>query len=153
LLRLVELLDPDNLNDSELVDFKELYKNPTKIKDDESEALQKLRSYIWRFTLRRTKAELNELIKKDPEKYRNKRGERCHYPTQNHKVYPTGESSQDIKLAKRINEEASKLKGLIYLQKLSKPKFRDLSTVEKQQNYISGRLKAASALSKFRIQA
>lgn len=153
LLRLIQLLDPDNLADEELQEFKTLFSNPAKSLEENPEISRKLKSYIWKFTLRRTKEDLNKLIGKEPEKYLNALGQRCRYPKQQNNTYPTGETKNDIAIAKKIEELAEGLKGLIYLKKINFPKGRILDTLEKRSAYIQGRLNMAKSLSRYRVQA
>jgi superfamily II DNA/RNA helicase len=153
LLRLIQLLDPDNLANDELAEFKVLYRNPAKSLEDNPELTQKLKSYIWKFTLRRTKEDLNKLIDKEPEKYLNSLNKQCRYPRQVFETYPTGETEEDIKIAAQIETLTDSLKGLIYLKNINFPKGRKLDTVEKRNGYIQTRLNIAKALSRYRVQA
>lgn len=153
LLRLIQLLDPDNLPDQELKEFKVLYRTPVRSLEENQDASEKLRSYIWKFTIRRTKTDLNRLIAKEPDQYHNRLGNPCRYPTQKFAFYKTGETDQDIAIAEAIEMLTADLKGLVYLRVINFPRGRDLSTLEKQQVYIQGRLNAARALSRYRVQA
>jgi superfamily II DNA or RNA helicase len=153
LLRLVQLLDPDNLDDVALQQFKELYRKPPKELEENSAVIQQLKSYIWKFTLRRTKTDLNRLINKEPGKYLNELNERCCYPEQKHHFYPTGETEKDIRIAEKIEELSANLKGLIYLRTLNFPKALNLDSREKRDLYLQGRLKTAKGLSRYRVQA
>src|SRR5690606_14575820 len=89
LLRLIELLDIDNLDDNELKQYKEL-KRLQKIKSLQQS--EHLRQYINKFTVRRTKRQLNQLIAKDPQSYSNREGKTCKYPEHICKTYTTGET-------------------------------------------------------------
>lgn len=153
LLRLVQLLDPDNLGDEELAQFKALYSKQPKELEESDTVIQQLKSYIWKFTLRRTKTDLNLLIKKEPDKYLNELNERCHYPEQKHHFYFTGETEEDIRIAREIDDLSASLKGLIYLRKITFPKSRNLDSREKRDAYIQARLKTAKGLSRYRVQA
>lgn len=115
LLRLIEILDIDNLNDNELEQFKRLKK--TKSLQNESD-LGNLRTYIQKFMVRQTKNQIKEFIKHEPEKYINKFGIPCQYPEAINNTYDTGESEEDKEIANKINELADQLKGLLYLRKL-----------------------------------
>jgi hypothetical protein len=152
LLRLIQLLDPDNLGDKELAEFKILYSNQGRI-ENSADIIGNLRSYIWKFTLRRTKQDLNNLIAKQPEKYVNALNKQCRYPAQNHDVYDTGETTHDIQIAEQINELTAKLNGAIYLKTIKFPKGRKLDNVESRSRYIEARLNMARALSRYRVQA
>lgn len=149
LLRLVEMLDIDNLDDEELQQFKILRK-AKRIKSREQS--EQLRQYINKFTVRRTKKQLNELIKKEPEKYLNREGKQCKYPQHICKTYRTGETDEDKALATRIDEAIGKLKGILNLRRLlinpEYPKDHQEQRVE-----IEKRLTIAKALTKYQIQA
>jgi len=147
LIRLIEILGADSLNDKELEQFK-ILKGLRSIKKQQD--LQLLRDYIKKFIVRRTKSQLNKLIDKNQTAYTNKQGEPCRYPKNKSLTYSTGESHTDMMLAKDINELAKQLKGIIYLQDLSRS---DYDTVYDDGTYVERRLKAASALSVFNVQA
>jgi superfamily II DNA or RNA helicase len=153
LLRLVQLLDPDNLGDEELSQFKELYSKPPRDLEEDEQVIQQLKSYIWKFTLRRTKQDLNTLIKKEPQKYLNELEDECHYPDQKHRFYKTRETKEDIAIAKEIDRLTADLKGLIYLRTINFPKSRNLDHPEKRKNYIQARINTAKGLSRYRVQA
>lgn len=147
LLRLIEILDPDNLNDFELDQFKQLRKLPSIKKSSD---LQLLKGYIKKFIVRRTKKQLNQLILKEPHLYTDKNGNECCYPSQKTPTYPTNESERDKVIAEEITELSSKLKGIVFLQDLGRPDFEyefDDST------YIEQRIRIAQALSIYNIQA
>lgn len=150
LLRLIELLDVDNLTDDDFTLFKNLKEQPRKnlVHDD----LQNLRGFISHFLVRRTKQELNKEIQKNPELYLNKYGKPCRFPVQNCPTYETGETEQDIQIAEEITKLAKGLKGLIYLRSIRKPDY-DFKTDKEEKGYISKRLRAATALSTYMIRS
>ncbi|MFD2873479.1 SNF2-related protein [Mucilaginibacter ximonensis] len=148
LMRLIELLGVDNLGDQELEDFKEL-KRQRHIKSNSPE-FAALKTYIEKFIVRRTKTQLNKLIDREPELYINRQGKQCRYPENSSKIYKTGETKEDQRIAQEINRLAGELKGLIYLQSIMKP---DDLEAKDEQYHIDLRLRAAKALSKYNIQA
>ncbi|RYZ85221.1 MAG: helicase, partial [Proteobacteria bacterium] len=148
LMRLIELLGVDNLGDQELEDFKEL-KRQRHIKSNSPE-FAALKTYIEKFIVRRTKTQLNKLIDREPELYINRQGKQCRYPENSPKIYKTGETKEDQRIAQEINLRAGELKGLIYLQSIMKP---DDLEAKDEQYHIDLRLRAARALSKYNIQA
>lgn len=143
LLRLIELLDIDNLSDEDLNEYIKLSSSPVKVLDDTY--VSKLRNYISQFIVRRTKRKLNEFIEKEPGKYHNSDGKLCKYPKTISTTYKTGETDADKKIALQIKELCGKLKGINYLQKLRYPEF-PLDTDEDKQAYITQRLNSAPAL-------
>ena len=146
LLRLIELLDVDNLTDDELKTYKELKKLPNVKKQTH---LHELEKFIWKFTVRRTKKELTELINKEPDKYKDINNKLCSYPKHNKKIYVVKESENDKIIAKKINEELNKLKGIINLQEFEC--YPDDSD-DKIAFYFEKRLKAAKALAIYKVQ-
>jgi superfamily II DNA or RNA helicase len=149
LLRLIELLDVDNLNDKELDEYIKLRASR---KPKSTIQYQQLGDYIKKFTVRRTKKQLNDLINKEPEKYINNLGKQCRFPKHNGKVYDTGETKNDIELAKKINDLTLKLKGLVYLRTIMLP-FDSRNDLESQAKYMANRLVTAKALARYHIQA
>ena len=149
LLRLIELLDIDNLRDDELEEYKKLRRTG---RTKQLRHYQQLSDYIKKFTVRRTKKQLNLLVEKDRESYTNSEGNLCKYPKHVCKVYNTGESDSDKEKAKQINELASKLAGLINLRKLLLPlDYND--DPDSKEKYIQNRLVTAKALAKYHIQS
>lgn len=150
LLRLIELLDLDNLSDEDFQNYSELVKKP--YLRTKQEHIQKLRKFISQFTVRRTKRFLNTEIVKKPENYKNRLDRTCKFPTQIEKTYDTCESEEDITLVKEISELASKLKGITYLTSFNKPTF-EISKEESLTGYIEKRVNAARALSVYMIRS
>ncbi len=150
LLRLIELLGPDNLKDDELEKLKELYKKP--IKEKKTEDLKRLNNFIQKFILRRTKRKLNELIQREPEAYSDKFGNRAKFPEVKNHTYNTNESSKDIAIANKINEAAKNLKGLIYLRKFKIPVYINKDDSSKVDSYYKRRLNAAKAFTAYHIR-
>ncbi len=150
LLRLVELLDPDNLSDTELTEYKRLRKQRPLVATEATRA--QLRSYIWRFTLRRTKKQLNALIAQEPEAYTNHLGEQCRYPQHEALTYATGGTAEDLVLAKEIHKAAAELKGLIHLRNIRRPFDRPMDTVADATAYMQNRLLASQSLARYRLE-
>lgn len=150
LLRLIELLDIDNLTDEDFKKFKELVNKPYLRSKEEN--IQNLRSFISKFTVRRTKKSLNKEIEKSPEKYVNRLGKTCKFPKQNEQTYLTQETDSDKKIVLQINQLARKIKGITYLTSFNKPKF-EITKEESLKGYIDKRLSSARALSIYMIRA
>lgn len=87
LLRIADMLGADNLDDSTLDMFSKLLKARHIHRTLDNEEIDKLRSEIQRFTVRRTKSMLNHLIDREPEKYVDKDGKQCRFPKHKSKVY------------------------------------------------------------------
>ncbi|MEO2051944.1 MAG: SNF2-related protein [Allomuricauda sp.] len=150
LLRLIELLGPDNLKDDELEKLKELYRKP--IQESKINDLKKLNNFIQRFILRRTKKQLNNLIDREPDTYTNKFGDRARFPEVINDTYTTDESPEDIEIANKIIEKAQKLKGLIYLRKFKIPVYVDKDNTDQIKGYYKRRLNAAKAFTEYHIR-
>ncbi len=148
LMRLIELLGVDNLGDQELEDFKAL-KRQKHIKSHSPE-FAALKTYIEKFIVRRTKTQLNKLIDREPELYINRQKRQCRYPIHSPRIYKTGETKQDQLIAREINNLAGELKGLIFLQGITRPD--DLEDKD-EEYHIDLRLRAAKALARYNIQA
>jgi superfamily II DNA or RNA helicase len=149
LLRLIELLDIDNLSDIDLADYIELRKSKNKAID--SSHINKLKTYINQFIVRRTKKELNRMIEREPELYRNSKGHNCKYPKAVAEIYATGETQSDKEIAKQIQELLFGLKGINYLQKLNFPEY--LVTEDEKKQYLFQRFNSAPALASFAIKS
>lgn len=150
LLRLIELLDLDNLSDEDFRNYSDLIRKPNL--RTKQEHIQKLRKFISQFTVRRTKKFLNAEIDKNPQNYKNRLGRTCKFPTQIERTYDTCESEEDNTLVKEINDLASKLKGVTYLTSFNKPSF-EISNDESLNGYIEKRVIAAKALSVYMIRS
>ncbi|PVD50140.1 hypothetical protein DC498_21230 [Terrimonas sp.] len=148
LLRLIELLDIDNLSDDDLNTYLELRKNRKKGIDKNH--LEKLKRYVNQFIVRRTKKELNRMIDREPEHYKNRLGHTCKYPKTNSIVYSTGETEGDKTIAQQILSLTLELKGIHYLQVLKVPDY--LHTEEDQNMYIKQRFTSATALAAYMVR-
>ncbi len=150
LLKLIELLDIDNLSDTDFERYKTLINKPYLKSNDED--IQNLRNFISKFTVRRTKKTLNKEIDKEPEKYINKLNKNCKFPKQIEKTYTTKETEDDKEIVRQINELTSNLKGVTYLTSFYKPKF-EISKQESLEGYIKKRIGAGKALSTYMIRS
>jgi len=149
LLRLVEILDVDNLSDTDLKEFIELRKS--KFKQIDRAKLKKLRTYINQFIVRRTKKQLNKMIEREPDQYKNVNNHLCKFPKTTPETYETGENEIDKKLALDIRNLTEKLKGVNNLQTIVSPFY--LTTDEEKLKFLHQRLKSAPALAAFTIKS
>src|SRR5690606_23029838 len=148
LLRLIELLDIDNLSDEDLNTYFELRKNRRKGIDKKH--LEQLKRYVNQFIVRRTKKELNRMIDRAPQFYKNRLGHTCRYPKTNSVVYETGETTSDKKIAQEILALTLQLKGVHYLQTIKIPNY--LKNDEEKLTYINQRFTSATALAAYMIR-
>ncbi|OAG26726.1 SNF2-related protein [Thermodesulfatator autotrophicus] len=151
LLRLMEVLGLDNLSEEGLETYHKLKREIETGGKFSREQLENLRRYVQVFTVRRTKRELNRLIEENPEEYRDKFGRLCRFPKEVCKLYPTGETEEDRRLAQKIDSLSRELKGLIWLRKT----FLDLWETKNDfdPKFLAQRLSAASALARFNVKA
>lgn len=148
LLRLVEILGLDNLSEQAYKTYKQLMKS----RDARTpENIQRLREYVHRFMVRRTKKELNEAIDAAPDAYRDFSGQRCRYPVNKPVTYPTAETTQDRALAKEIEQQMGRLKGIIYVHKLLADSF-ERKTEEREETFLKKRLRMGPALTRYNIR-
>lgn len=150
LLRLIELLDIDNLSDEDFEIFKNLLHKP--YLRNKQENIDSLRKFISKFTVRRTKKNLNKEIEKEPEKYLNRLGKTCKFPEQYESTYNTQETKEDIEIVLKINDLTKQLKGITYLTTFFKPKF-EISNEDSIKNYIQRRISSGRALPTYQIRS
>jgi len=148
LLRLIELLDIDNLSDDDLETYLQLRK--TWKKGIDIGRLGSLKRYVNQFIVRRTKRELNKMIERDPQNYRNRLGHTCKYPKTISEVYSTGETEQDKVIARQILSLTAQLKGIHYLQILKIPSY--IHSEVDQEIYVRQRFTSATALAAYMIR-
>lgn len=154
MLAMIDLLGADNLEDETLEVLKRLWSRRANLSENMSgEEREKLRGAIRRFTVRRTKADLNRLVEKNPEPYRDPSGRVCRYPEHRPRTYECKEPTEDLELATRIREVASRLRGLTRFVKpleLSELLRREGVT---EEAYLASRLRGAAALAAHDVAA
>jgi len=118
LLALVGFLGADNFDDDTLDVLRRLDRRRTGHQVLSPGEVARLRAEIQRFTVRRTKAVLNELVDRDPDAYIHPESARvCRYPRHDARVYETGESAADESVAERIRALAHQLGGVAQLER------------------------------------
>lgn len=150
LLRMIELLDIDNLSDKDFETYKMLCNSPHTGKKEKD--IEMLRDFISKFTVRRTKKFLNTQIEKEPNAYLNRLGVPSKFPRQIEKVYHTKETEGDIAIVEQINELASKLKGITYLTDFNLPTY-EITKDETLEHYIGRRITSGRALSIYQVRS
>jgi hypothetical protein len=113
----------------------------------------RLRREIQRFTVRRTKSMLNDLVAQDEHTYQHPETDRvCRYPTHEPNVYATGETTEDEQAANGIRSAASELLGIVQLGRKIRvpPAMRDDVSDEV---WLAGRLTAAKGLARHHVLA
>jgi hypothetical protein len=153
LLSLVGLLGADNFDDATLEVLERLERGVGAEATLTEPQRDRLRREIQRFTVRRTKSMLNELVAHDEEAYRHPETDRvCRYPGHEPNVYGTGETRADEEAAESIRTAASELTGVIQLGRRLRvpPALRDDVSDEA---WLAGRLKAAKGLARHHVLA
>jgi hypothetical protein len=152
LLSVIDLLGADNLEDEVLKVVDRLWRNWNRRKQEPSGPdLEIIRRALHRFIVRRTKRDLNRLITKEPERYKNALGTRCRFPEQDTALYPTGESEEDCDLAREIRTVAASLKGLTHLRTALRVTPEERARGVSDAQYLRTRLKAAPALAAYHV--
>lgn len=153
LLRIADMLGADNLSESTVDAFKRMLGAGNLSRNLIPEEINELRAEIRRFTVRRTKKQLNRLIKKDPEAYINAEGKPCKFPKHGAKVYSLSESVRDREIAEEISELAGQLFGVTHFRKpIAMP---DVFTKKgmTESEFMNGRLVSAKKLSAYLIRS
>jgi len=155
LIRIVDLLGADNLEESSLKLFEKLEKRSRRSGNQfvtTKEERLAMQEEVQRFTLRRTKSMFNLMVDKNPKAYRDDRGERCRYPVHIPEIYETNESIEDQELAEQIRELAGQLFGLINLRTAIEIPEGMWENVDSKK-YIKGRLQGAKGLAIYSVMS
>ncbi|KYG74822.1 type III restriction/modification enzyme restriction subunit [Roseivirga ehrenbergii] len=147
LLKIVELLDVDNLGDESFESFRNLKARPDLRQDED---INNLKQFISKFTIRRTKGEINKQIDQEPHLYENALGDTCKFPDQIPVPYRTNETKSDQVIASKISELCTRLKGISYLKQINNSKY--FISEDEKQAYIDRRFLAAKHLSIYMIR-
>src|SRR5690606_33579494 len=117
LVRIADLLGADNLAPEIIAAFEKMLggKEAGQLLSEADD--EELRAEIRKFTVRRTKRDLNALVYRDPEHYRAKNGRQCRFPNHVAHVYRLNESEADRSLAREIRELAGDLYGVTHFIK------------------------------------
>lgn len=109
LLRLADMLGADNLAESTLKAFERLLRRPNVGRSLSQHEQELIRAELARFTVRRTKSMLNEMVDRAPGLYRDLHDKPCRYPRHDAKTYSLHESTTDRELAQEIRDAADQL--------------------------------------------
>ncbi|HNP36964.1 MAG TPA: SNF2-related protein [Woeseiaceae bacterium] len=153
LIPIIDVLGADNLDEVTLDVFDRLLQRAKGTVEISDEELDPLKTELRKFTVRRTKAHLNDIIDRDPTQYTNLDGEQCRYPHVQSKTYSLNESSKDIELANEIEDLASQLYAVRSLSQKPirmHPYWKELGKSEQQ--YLEARLHSAKALAQYQIR-
>ena len=153
LLRIADMLGADNLSPSILRAFDKMLGVKSINRQLTEPELEELRKEIRRFTVRRTKRQLNKQVDKDPQAYCDQDGNRCRFPDHLPKVYKLSESTSDCALAEKIQQLTDELHGVThFIKPIDMPAvLRDQGVSESR--YLEGRLHSAKKLARYIVMA
>ena len=153
LLQIADLLGADNLQESTVESFKSLLGFRRGDQELTAEDVDVLRSEIQRFTVRRTKSELNRLIAQAPNEYVTRDGSACKFPEHLAEKYELNETASDCHSAAKIRVLAGKLFAVSHFEK----ELRLPARLKKQgwtdQQYLDQRLRSAKSLAAYAVMS
>lgn len=153
LLRIVDMLGADNLQPSTLRAFQKMLGVRNINRSLEEEEINLLRSEIQKFTVRRTKRMLNDLIDRAPDAYRDKNGKPCRFPRHQPEIYPLDEPDEDRELAAEIRALADQLYAVSHFRgAVEMPEFL-VRLGRSEESYLAGRLHSAKKIGRYLIMA
>ena len=153
LLRIADMLGADNLEDSTLDMFNSLLKKKHIHRTLDDDEIKQLRSEIQRFTVRRTKRMLNQLIDREPGEYVDKNGNQCRFPKHKSKVYTLKEGKKDRELADRIRHLADQLYAVTHFQNPIEMPLTMIKRGVTEEKFLEGRLKSAKTIARYMVMA
>jgi hypothetical protein len=147
LLALVELLGADNFSESALKSLSGLRRSAHLHRAEDTLRLEAVRQEIRRFTVRRTRSQLNAIVDSEKEKYRLE-GRVARYPKHEARYYSCFCRNEDLAIAREIAALAEKLKGVSRLPKrLLVPKGLEFS----EKGYIRSVVANGRALARYHV--
>jgi hypothetical protein len=153
LLRIVDMLGADNLQPSTLKAFQKMLGVRDINRSLEEEEIDLLRAEIQKFTVRRTKRMLNDLIDRNPDAYRDKDGKPCRFPRHKPEIYTLDEPEQDRGLAAEIRRLADQLYAVSHFRRpVEMPDFL-VRLGRNEESFLKGRLHSARKIARYLIMA
>ena len=152
LLDLVGLLGPDNFEETTLEILNRLDRRrglgEGMLLPNEVDAL---RREIQRFTVRRTKAQINEMVDRAPEAFIHPITARvCRYPEHDARIYPTEETVEDARLADEVRDAVNGLVGIAQLESdIGVP--RGLRSQYTDEQWLRFRIHSAKGLARHHV--
>ncbi|WP_426749031.1 helicase-related protein [Myxococcus faecalis] len=148
LLALVELLGADNLPQSCLDVLGQLRRGTRDASKRNPEHLERLQEEIRRFSVRRTRAELNAIAESRSSEYRLPTGRSACYPRHEPLYYPCDCRDSDSELAREIANLAERLKGISRVgNRLELPRGWDST----EEAYVRRVVASARALARYHV--
>lgn len=153
LVRVADLLGADNLAPEIAEAFGKMLGGRASRQALTPEDAKELRQEIRKFTVRRTKRDLNSLVDREPEHYLDKDGRQCRFPRHRPQVYSLEEPESDKVLAKQIRELADGLYGVThFIRPIEIPETLKRRGISEEQ-YLQGRLKGANKLARYMLMS
>jgi superfamily II DNA or RNA helicase len=148
LLALVELLGADNFSESALKSLSALRRSTRLHHSVDSERLEEVRQEIRRFTVRRTRSQLNAIVDSAEDKYRLADNRVARYPKHEARYYDCPCGPKDVQIAREIAALAEKLKGVSRLPRdLTVPNGMELS----EEGYVRSVVANGRALARYHV--
>ena len=153
LLQLVGLLGADNFDDQTLAVLDRLDRRRGAAPAMSAAENSQLRREIAKFTVRRTKSALNELVDQEPDAYAHPdSGRVCRYPRHDAQRYATGETPADERHAGRVRELLSSILGIAQLERtIAVPDA--LQAEYSDERWLQARLASSKGLSAHRVSS
>lgn len=153
LVRIADLLGADNLEPKIAATFERMLGGRDYGQGLSEDDAEELRLEIRKFTVRRTKRDLNALVDRDPSHYKDKNGHLCRFPKHTPHVYALDETAADKRIAATIRELAGELYAVTHFTKAMElpESLRRRGFTDSQ--YLEGRLKGAKKLAQYLIMS
>ncbi len=153
LLRIADMLGADNLEPETLEAFKKMLGVKRLARTLTEDEIEKLRREIQKFTVRRTKRVLNQLIDREPMRYTDINGKPCRFPKHIPEFYPLNEPESDRLIAVQIKELCDGLRGVTHFVKpIEMPDVLRKQGVS-EESYLRGRLSSATKLARYIVMS
>lgn len=153
LLRIVDMLGADNLEPSTVQAFQKMLGVNDINRTLTEPEIDVLRREIQKFTVRRTKKMLNELVDENPAAFVDAHGRPCRFPNHEPHVYILDEPEDDREIAAKIRALADELYAATYfVQPIEMPEaLRTKGWPE--ESFLNARLGTAKKIARYQIMA
>ncbi|MDT8311477.1 MAG: SNF2-related protein [Methylophaga sp.] len=153
LLRIANMLGADNLDDKTVETFRQMLGAKKLSRALADKEIEILRTAIRKFTVRRTKNQLNQMVDMEPEKYRDHTGRTCRYPIHKARLYQLDEPLTDREIASQIRDLTGQLYAVSYFVKpIEMPVILRQQGVS-EERFLQGRLNSAKKIASYVIMS
>jgi len=148
--RIADILGADNLDEDTI---RAIRKISTKyyLPGQNKESSEAIRKELEKFTVRRTKREINQMLDRNPEGYERPGGGLYRYPRQHPEIYLLNESEADCEQAREIKKQASKLIGIHWVQQPIKRTEYQKKLDTSEEEWLKIRLHSAGVSARYAI--